>query len=61
MNVKVAFEQRVASYVSLPQGAERVYNALVRDHHVAAGSLLPFSSERICSTYEHICAHVEHI
>ena len=34
MNVKVAFEQRVTSYVSLPQGAESVYNALVRDHHV---------------------------
>ena len=34
MNVKVAFEHRVTSYVSLPQGAERVYTALVRDHHV---------------------------
>ena len=39
MSVKVTFEQRVTSYVSLPQGAESVYNALVRDHHV--GGTLP--------------------
>ena len=32
MNVKVTFEQRVTSYVSLPQGAESVCHVLVRDH-----------------------------
>ena len=32
MNVKFTFEQRVTAYARLPQEAESVYHALVRDH-----------------------------